>query len=214
MNFDDIKNTWNEQPLPSLANDQITVRSLIKSRSEKLQKSEFRLAAVAMAIGILALIFIAGGISLFFIIGTEAIQEAGVFITPSVFVIPLYIIGICAFVMFNYKQQKQMKQTYQKTLRGFAMNTLAHTRNRIQLLRKAPYFLIGLWIVLIIALALIPGLNLFSSLPTPILCITLLGDITVLSAFFWWTRRRIQKHHQPKKTELESIIASIDASTL
>ncbi len=209
MNFDDLKTAWDDQSVPQLTARNQAVSETIKSLAESIDSSGHRLYIISIAIGAGSILWLGFWAYLFSHMGIEAMRAADIYPPLPLLVAPIYIITICTMVIVNHIQQKKMNKSYENTLRGFALSTLAQTQNRIRLLRLAPFALIGLWLTIVSILFVYDELGLFTHLGLPLVLAMIAGDIAILATFYWWTRRKIAKKHQPRLAELEEVIAAL-----
>ncbi len=209
MSFDDLKNIWDDQsPLQLSAGNQ-AISKTVKSLAEAMDNSGQRLYIISIAIGVGSVVWLGFWAYLFAHMGVEAMRAADIFPPLTLLVAPIYFITVCVIVIANHIQQKKMNKSYEDTLRGFALCALAQTRNRIRLLKLAPFALIGLWLMIVLSFLAYDELGLFTREGLPLVLAMIAGDIAIIATFFWWTRRRIAKRHNPRVAELEEVLAAL-----
>jgi len=209
MNFDDMKDAWVEQTPFSLSGKKDEITRLVRSRSEALGKKGYRIFAAALLVGSFSTIWVIACSILFFSMDTMFLKDLGIVPLPSMVLAPAYISVLCLSLIFNYKRQIKMNKAHEDTLRGFAQTALAQTINQIRLLRITPFALVCLWVVVAISAFAIPGIRAAIGDAVPLAILISVMDLLIITAIFWWTGRRIRLKHLPRKSELESIIASL-----
>ncbi len=209
MSFDEFKNAWDDQTAPQLSAGKQAISDTVKSRADSIDNGGQRLYILAIATGAGSVVWLGFWAFLFSYMGAEAMRAADIYPPLTLLVSPIYIITVCVMVIANHIQQKKMNKFYENTLRGFVLSALAQSRNRIRLLKLAPFALIGLWLTIALSFLAYDELGLFTREGLPLVLAMTAGDTAIIAIFFWWTRRRIAKQHRPRVAELEEILADL-----